>query len=727
MRSLIVVLGLTALAMLAFFVFYKAQHAQATVGPVTTLQTVETRSHELEDVVERAEARSAAVEPAVVEPRVAPIALSHTPTRDDRATLHVLVRARETGLPVPETRVVGVRNPNSYSAMGVDGGEGDLGELLRADDSGRVTIHPTADLQFTVIVSHSEGGELARITVPPLGRGETREITAVVATQPDLPFCIRVVDAATDLAIPGASVSVDDELDGVRPSDAMATDTEGIACLLLRSWSPFPIVVHADGMAPATVYAGAPRDRANARIVKLSLVAGVTIRAYDESGAERVGSHVELTTDAWTFDQSVDEPRLARRILDNPKWTATTDARGVAQFVGLPPGRALSGSILLAGGISWRAPDPIELKPGDHRTIVWRAGVACAIHGRAIGVDGLPKSGLEIVLQPADGTEGGYLDSYAGEGRRLTKTDADGGFEFQDVGVGAWQVGPAPGDDELAPYGQIVAVASGVSRVEVVVRVERGEPIRCRIVDPDGRPVARGWLTIDAVDQHAHHSDRFYALDGLVEKGPFRGGEYDLVAYDSERSGLAPSERVRVHAGASPVDIRLRRGAQIRARVLDAKTREPVAADVCLNGETLEPLGWSTATTERDGSFEQKGLLAGTYVVAARAADGRFGTSSPISIGIGESRDDVEILVQPGAHVRLTLRGIEDDAVLLLLHGGQIVSFDWVPKDTEVVLPVPSGRTTVRLSDAGLKNNQDVEVDLAAGAERKLVFDRGWK
>jgi hypothetical protein len=72
-----------------------------------------------------------------------------------------------------------------------------------------------------------------------------------------------------------------------------------------------------------------------------------------------------------------------------------------------------------------------------------------------------------------------------------TKTEADGTFAFEDVAPGSWLVGPPPQATHV-PLGSPVDVPTGVSLVEIVLRLPPEFFVQGVVLDPDDAPAVLG-------------------------------------------------------------------------------------------------------------------------------------------------------------------------------------------------------------------------------------------
>jgi RNA polymerase sigma factor (sigma-70 family) len=157
------------------------------------------------------------------------------------------------------------------------------------------------------------------------------------------------------------------------------------------------------------------------------------------------------------------------------------------------------------------------------------------VRGRVLDPDGKPVAGAGIFVQHF--TEGGfYPDDPTPEGQRgrVATSDADGRFRFElDKASSDWPYGDTP-----AWHGaQIAAAAPGLAPAwvqagdllkgeEAVLRLVRDDvPIRGRVVDPQGRPIAGATVRLQRV---------YTAKDGADLERMLASGELD---YDQAGAG----------------------------------------------------------------------------------------------------------------------------------------------------------------------------------------------
>ncbi|MBK9035343.1 MAG: carboxypeptidase regulatory-like domain-containing protein [Myxococcales bacterium] len=132
-------------------------------------------------------------------------------------------------------------------------------------------------------------------------------------------------------------------------------------------------------------------------------------------------------------------------------------------------------------------------------------------------------------------------------------------------------------------------------------------------------------------------------------------GPYLLTArFDGYVDG---ERRVMVERGARVEDFRLAPAATIRGRVLRAEDRGPIAG-ACVQVEAADELaGFVPAavrpcvTSGADGAYELTGVSPGVVSLGARAPGWGQATAVQVSVGIGETRDGVELLLEAASDV----------------------------------------------------------------------------
>ncbi|HYC78426.1 MAG TPA: carboxypeptidase-like regulatory domain-containing protein [Planctomycetota bacterium] len=228
--------------------------------------------------------------------------------------------------------------------------------------------------------------------------------------------------------------------------------------------------------------------------------------------------------------------------------------------------------------------------------------------------------------------------------KRRFKPDAgDGSFEFVDVAPGKWQL-VAEAQGYAGGRSDAIVVGPG-ERVEgVVIRLTKGCEVRCRIVGPDGAPVADASVEIEPADPNPNPLTELFkknvlrdrtsaksGRDGRVSLPNVAGGRY---VFNVEHVGFSSKTTEAFDVPDAGVlerpDVTLSKGATVTGRVMrkDGSGPDP-AAQVRLAASPPQPgqpfaMHWSAQTaTAPDGSFEFGGVPPGIYRALVIQRDGK--------------------------------------------------------------------------------------------------------
>ncbi len=307
---------------------------------------------------------------------------------------------------------------------------------------------------------------------------------------------------------------------------------------------------------------------------------------------------------------------------------AQTDDRGEFVVDELAPGRysvtvGMDQMILGGGG-----GEELELaaEPAEQRVdLVFENGRVIV---RAVDAGtGEPVQGVSVRLVPTAGSaeeSAGPFGRHAGFGI----TDAEGIATVTVEALQPLQVHVGGGGFVTAKAGPVTVGPEAETRLPDV-RLERGESVRLRVIDDEGRPIP------DA-------TARPVAGDGLPRIGGYGGGGEDGVL---TLGGLAPGRQsirvgangfasktveVQVPSGDAPIDVILETGGTLTVSVVDGGGQPVASAKV-----TLEALGASgpggesgpsflhpVSETDGLGLFRRDHLAEGRYRVKVEREDG---------------------------------------------------------------------------------------------------------
>jgi protocatechuate 3,4-dioxygenase beta subunit len=685
-------------------------------------------------------------------PPAAPAALDNT------ATLMVHVVAKETGKPLSAVNVYLMpKVPEAgKSVTASKNSSGTMGQGLRPGDDGTV--------EFTSVPSGKElrlhaGGDWnvtgsANQELNSLARGERREVRVELPTQNDLTLVGRVIARAdrtpvvharvgTSRAESHTTVETDESGRSINRTARSRTDlgetftdSDGYFEISLAKWRLPHLRVEAEGYALAIIVPNHGHEtRESAQTIELDKSATLRARVIDASGAPMSGVMLLLSTPAYAFQRhdAEDSGDFGYYSLPDEQWNAESKVDGTCTIEKLPPGIPLAVRLKSGAKIVHRIPEPLLFMPAETRDVEWRIGAGCTLSGVAIDQDGHPAVAQEIWLEKQQyaGPRARYFQPYVrDESVARAKTDAEGRFEFKDVAAGTWWVGPAAfyrsakssGDTALAPLADTVEVGTSPSQ-DIVLHVYRDLFIRGTIVDPNGAPVPRGWIS-GAPEPQQYGVNTSAEKDGTFALGPLGPGTF---AIRGSGQPFASSDVVKADAGARDVIIRLRPGSGLRGRLVDAQTGIATTGEIMLKAETPRqgPFGQGLSThTQEDGTFDIKGLEPGRFGIVARAADGRFGVLSGIDATAAHTVDDLVVSMSPGGTLRLRYDGTKPHISLkITTHDLPISWGESLELEKPLEKRAPQGALVLQvLADDNMSVKRSISVDLAAGETKEVVI-----
>lgn len=211
-----------------------------------------------------------------------------------------------------------------------------------------------------------------------------------------------------------------------------------------------------------------------------------------------------------------------------------------------------------------------------------------SISGAVLDDAGQLLSGATVVALPVDspGHEAGGFQSPATQHTELT--DNLGGFEFEDLVDGVYELTAMKGEDY---YPATSKVRAGVENAELILQSFRSVRVYGQITDETGAP-----LDEVKVRSLGERSDVMSGPNGTYEilTGPARAGLAPVLNF--EREGFQEARR-RVEAALDPANTDV----QLDVR-MEPESTEP---KVALSGQVLEPVGGAVAgVTVRLSSFK---------------------------------------------------------------------------------------------------------------------------
>ncbi len=630
---------------------------------------------------------------------------------DGQAIEGVLVRLRPSALDESPTPWIDTRVPEPWRRG------------VLADAHGRAEFEIPAGEALTVFTLGMSGwcaaGEVAAPVVSP---GGSAEVVLSLETQPDYPFFARVSDARSRQPIPEAKIRsaaqfgfghADHHAGHLEGPSEFRVDPQGLFRGQGTSWEQRYACVHAAGYSLRVVsLAGAHGTPESALEIPLEPGAGLSVRVT-ESGAPREGLDVRASCDSWLLLLRESELGVVHDT-GRPRWDAFTGIDGRCRLADLPGEIELQLEVFGSGStplyeMTWRSPEP-----GIEGELEIELAAGTTLHGKVVDQEGRPVTGLRVWLLAESVAR--QLYPWDREKAREAECDEQGAFEFERTSSGTWILGLAPlgplesGDPEeqVSRLSQWVEVPAGAEQMEVVLSVYRGLTIRGTVLDPSGAPAAGARVGARSASPAAWFSaesgpDGSFALGGLVP------GELALTAQSGGALHATYSDEVRAAAGDRGVVLHLKLGSSIAGRLTLAGAPFDGQAEVLLS--VYEPgaeLVGLTLDQAHSGRFAFQGLEPGEYGLAARSPDGRIGLLPRIQVGPGESVEGLEVMLLPGATLRVRNASEKSSVAAWPESEGALLGYENLAPGRSVSFVVPAGRLVVRLKAS--------EGEAAAGA-----------
>lgn len=664
------------------------------------------------------------------EPRTAADAAtpSELPHVDGPSTALIRVRvvAEETGAPLAQESVEA--QPLEDAAWLRSGEPPSFASVMaakRTDAFGNVEFTIEACRVHTLFLSESP--QRGSLEVPALDPGATHECELRIKALADVLFVGRVIDAQTQAVIGGAVISsvASPGRDGELEFDPLRSDDQGYFVVAVKSWTPRLLRVEASGYVWTVLRAERGHGtHSRAREIALLRPASAEITVL-ENDLALAGAQVTLATKSYHLQSRFGVG--PSHYDDDPEWSATADASGVARFEALPP-RAPFEIRVAGGGDLHVQRDAFTLEPAEARRLEVRLGQGVTLRGRLETSRGEAIADAEIwrlaawtswpfTLEP-DMARFSFSD-----GVSKTRSDSDGRFTFERVHAGEWWVGAAPDDEREralrpAPIAQHVVVRGDEGVLDVVVRTDVGLYISGKVLPATDAPA---WRLVSASNELLGSWALGIAdTDGAFELGPLLRAEY-LVRCGGGDGDAGVANDVTVFAGASDVALELRRGGSLRARVAPIGG-ELVDADLSLRGLSGHRAPTYVATEEGVRTFGA--LPPGVYDLRAKTANGYFALRSGIVVGAEGPAVDVVLQLERGARVEVLYRGPESRCGCALFLGETIVDWTSVERGTVGHLVSPAGAVELRCQERRESAPEVHAATLAPGERRAFVVGK---
>ncbi|HUR27220.1 MAG TPA: carboxypeptidase-like regulatory domain-containing protein [Planctomycetota bacterium] len=559
------------------------------------------------------------------------------------------------------------------------------------------------------------------------------ESAPVLSASPDHVFHARAVDLVTRVAVAGAKV----KWDGVE----LLTNLDGRFSFHGEDWTNESMQLDAAGYSRVWILPSSGHETAETALeISMTKCATLRVHVLEASGRPIVGANVTAVVARYKLLQPEEQGVQHRAVYEDDFFRAKTDGTGTAVLASLPAraGMKLSAERLRESLRSEN--EELVLQPGEEREWTWHIGTGCRVFGTVTAADGRRTEGQEIWLQPARMNLPRFFERFDDEGRRETRCDARGEYEFTDVTPGSWCVGPADARGQgmpwkeglVAPWAEHIDVSAELQEVRVDIVLTHDLAIRGRVEDSHGNPVATTVLA--ARETSSVLSITQSDADGRFVIGPLVPGNYRLHANARHRGndrGEMGSDEWTAVAGSNDIVLRLQLGCTVSGTVVDEISGETLQATLTLTPDSpgqekfrsMTQLGSSNAS----GQFSISGLPPGVYSLSASTLSGRIGILRSFALAQGADRVGVELRVARGGTVNVFYDGSAPYAGVRLSSLDSAFTSVGIQKGTRRSFTVPVGRTVARLMLFGDATQFETAFDLAVGETKELTFDGAWK
>ncbi len=422
---------------------------------------------------------------------------------------------------------------------------------------------------------------------------------AAAPAKVDRSLVLDVVDAANQTPLAGTSVWVC----AYRGRERITLGTtDGAGHLTIpageRSSVLFTVVVAHPGFVPAELswWDGQPVPERLTLALECGDEIGGVVR--DEDGRPVTGARVQLVGRGAPVGGRSAYPRPESEIA-----AAVTDGQGRWRSQSLPHSAGARDRVELLITHSDRIPMTQAVTSGDLRIL---KPVSVLKPGRKVTGTVTSPTG-----RPVDGASVVVLFRNGGERYRWVRTDASGRFDTGRFIDPSW--------DELTTLVQAESFAASLRTLantpeipEQVIRLSPRRPLRGRVVDASGRPVA-GAVVVPNWDTFKGKLGWEAVTDADGRFAWIEAPASGMIRLDVTRASFRKIQDRPVAAGSDDVVLTLHRPRRLHGTVVEADTGRPIPRFTVVAGEGPHRTGWRVewkrdqARTFVDGRFDIRG------------------------------------------------------------------------------------------------------------------------
>ncbi|MBI4586691.1 MAG: carboxypeptidase regulatory-like domain-containing protein [Planctomycetes bacterium] len=501
---------------------------------------------------------------------------------------------------------------------------------VETDQNGRFEFNTLEPGKYTLIASHND---YAASQVKDVEMGNT---SLKIALTRGGGIAGKVIEEGTRKPIAGARVSVTDMLDLKKEA---VTDGEGsflVSGLSNQQRGKKFVQVNADGYARisnASVYVEESKITSD-QVFELKRTASVAGKVVNSAGSPVARARVMA------------KRKGANTPVPITVGNAITDENGGYSIQYLEAGDETFLSVGSSEYLEAQS-STFTISPGEH---IDAEPIVMVLGGAIVGVVVSPEGrgvAEAVVSLRAEGET-------SFDATKSATTDSRGKFTLKGLAAGSFDL-QAKSSQYLEAVAAGVQVQEGIPTQDVKIQLVRGQKIAGVVLDEEGKPIAGATIlareTAQGLKEHRAESDAQgqFALSSLAGK--------EAVEIEASHPDYSSYSSAAVVPGTENLEVRLGRLGGVRGLVVDEGGKPVMAYAV---QPTLQTSSESTSSRSQlppkqvataDGTFEYKGIPAGTYTVYVRSPSYSAHAYREVAIRNGETVDLGKAVLQEGGVV----------------------------------------------------------------------------
>lgn len=673
---------------------------------------------------------SPSAEQAVNETSVATQSLTVTSPADptpikNPAHLIVVVVDQRTELPLANVSVQVQANDSSTSLL-------QQGLTQLSDAEGVALFDVEAD-QPLKLVAGLQDEEQTEMIIPALAEAEIMEWVVKLQATRGFTFYGKVVDHQNGKPIAGAKVWMPGDEDDDEVIDQTRSDTSGNFGFNLPVGSAKLAYASTTGFGRAAFRV---TDRVSSPdrplTIQLRPTGKLRVVVKDSTGAPVSGIDVIVSTSGFHTRANTAVGDFTFRVPD-PTWTGSTDYNGESLQDELLSGVPLQVDLKQGDEVLQSSGEPIFIEPGTEK----RWDVVLGGGGTVVGKL-LDHSQQPIVNYPVwlvrESQFLGEIFSLTGltHVEATTTTSDDGSFQFNNVQIGTWRVGPAvlrksadmPLSERVTPVNRPFSIEKKET-VEVTVVAQQGVYISGKVLDMNNLPVANTLISGRKEGRGFYYQSANTATDGTFVLGPVEPGILSLKA-NPVTPQQTESLPIQAEAGDDDVLLRLGVGGKVSGKIIEGESGNPIQASVLITGNrAADGTRMFYPSRQRNSDqFNFDSVAPGTYTLNATSEAGAEGELS-FELRAGEQLSDLVVTLWQTGKLFLTYQGNLTEAIVTARNVEDGKEYGYASFNREQSLDgsmlLKAGKYQLLLRDGDRNIIHETDFTIATGEEKRIV------